>query len=176
MCPSVVRVRLKEHGFPARDADTSRQKVVAELAYQIEYSPEVDGHLRALTARQRATVFDAVDEQLTHQPNIETRNRKPMRPNPVAPWELRVGTLRVYDDIEDIHLKFNDGAEGFVDLAEELYGEMFAPLKDVAKFKAFRVDAEFETIVWDNGADLAPEFLHARLLVAAEPEDPRDRQ
>ena len=75
-----------------------------------------------------------------------------------------------------IHLKFNDGAEGFVDLAEELYGEMFAPLKDVAKFKAFRVDPELETIVWDNGADLAPEFLHARLLVTAEPEDEPDRQ
>lgn len=75
-----------------------------------------------------------------------------------------------------IHLKFNDGAEGFVDLAEELYGEMFAPLKDVAKFKAFRVDPELETIVWDNGADFAPEFLHARLLVTAEPEDGPDRQ
>lgn len=33
-----------------------------------------------------------------------------------------------------IHLRFNDGAEGFVDLADSLYGEMFAPLKDVEKF------------------------------------------
>ncbi len=24
-----------------------------------------------------------------------------MRPNPVAPWELRVGTLRVYYDVVD---------------------------------------------------------------------------
>jgi len=71
-----------------------------------------------------------------------------------------------------IHLKFNDGAEGFVDLANELYGEMFAPLKDVGKFKAFRVDPELNTIVWENGADLAPEFLHDRLLVPA-PQTPR---
>ena len=54
------------------------------------------------TARQRAIVLDAVDEQLTHQPTVETRNRKPMRPNPLAPWELRIGVLRVYYDIEDI--------------------------------------------------------------------------
>ena len=40
-------------------------------------------------------VFDAVDEQLMHQPTVETRNRKPMRPNPVAPWELRIEELRV---------------------------------------------------------------------------------
>ena len=73
-----------------------------------------------------------------------------------------------------IHLRFNDGAEGFVDLADELHGEMFAPLKDTAKFKAFRVDPELETIVWDNGADLAPEFLHDRLLVASRPEEKTD--
>jgi len=31
---------------------------------------------------------------------LETKNRKPMRPNPVAPWELRIGILRVYYEIE----------------------------------------------------------------------------
>lgn len=36
-----------------------------------------------------------------HQPTVETRNRKPMRPNPLAPWELRIGKLRVYFDIEE---------------------------------------------------------------------------
>jgi mRNA-degrading endonuclease RelE of RelBE toxin-antitoxin system len=71
------------------------------LAYRIEYSPATDDHLRALTARQRAVVFDAVDEQLAHQPGIETRNRKPMRPNPMAPWELRIGELCVYYGIVD---------------------------------------------------------------------------
>ena len=75
-----------------------------------------------------------------------------------------------------IHLNFNDGAEGFVDLADELYGEMFAPLKDVERFKAFKVDPELKSIVWDNGADLAPEFLHERLLVAAEPKDQPEQQ
>ena len=67
-----------------------------------------------------------------------------------------------------VRLKFNDGAEGFVDLADELYGEMFAPLKDKTKFAALRLDPELGTIAWDNGADLAPEFLHTRLLVPAD--------
>lgn len=57
--------------------------------------------MRVLTARQRTTVFDAIDRQLTHQPLVETRNRKPMRPNPIAPWELRVGNLRVYYDVKE---------------------------------------------------------------------------
>ncbi len=66
------------------------------MAYYIEYSPAAEEHLRALTAREQATVLDTVDRQLVHEPTVETRNRKPMRPNPVAPWELRIGDLRVY--------------------------------------------------------------------------------
>ena len=46
-------------------------------------------------------MLDEVDEQLAHEPTVETRNRKPMRPNPIAPWELRIGDLRVYYDIEE---------------------------------------------------------------------------
>jgi mRNA-degrading endonuclease RelE of RelBE toxin-antitoxin system len=71
------------------------------LPYHIEYSPDAEDHLRALTARQQATVLDIVDKQLIHQPTVETRNRKPMRPNPIAPWELRIGDLRVYYDVEE---------------------------------------------------------------------------
>lgn len=71
------------------------------MAYRIEYSPDTEDHLRALTTRQQTIVLDTVDKQLAHQPKAETRNRKPMRPNPIAPWELRIGTLRVYYDVED---------------------------------------------------------------------------
>ena len=71
------------------------------MEYLIEYSPAAEEHLRALTARQRTTVFDSINRQLSVQPSVETRNRKPMRPNPIAPWELRIGNLRVYYDIEE---------------------------------------------------------------------------
>ena len=65
------------------------------MPYRVEFSPEAEDHLRALTARQQRVVLDAVGIQLVHQPTLETKNCKPMRPNPVAPWELRVGELRV---------------------------------------------------------------------------------
>jgi mRNA-degrading endonuclease RelE of RelBE toxin-antitoxin system len=51
--------------------------------------------------RDRVIVLDAVDLQLGHQPNLETRNKKLLRPNPLAPWELRIGDLRVFYDIEE---------------------------------------------------------------------------
>lgn len=63
--------------------------------------PGAEEHLRALTVREQAIVLDTADKQLRHQPTRETRNRKPMRPNPVAPWELRVSNLRVYYDVEE---------------------------------------------------------------------------
>ncbi len=42
-----------------------------------------------------------MNKQLVYEPTVETKNRKPMRPNPVAPWELRIGNLRVYYDVEE---------------------------------------------------------------------------
>ncbi len=59
-----------------------------------------------------------------------------------------------------IRISFDDGIEGDVDLEDELWGEVFEPLKDLAVFKTFRIDAELNTIVWPNGADLAPEYLY----------------
>lgn len=69
--------------------------------YRIEYSPETEEHFQSLSKRQQVLVLDTVEKQLQFEPGIETRNRKPMRPNPLAPWELRVGNLRVYYDFEN---------------------------------------------------------------------------
>ena len=71
------------------------------MKYRIEYSPETEEHLRVLTKRQQSVVMDALEKQLQYQPTVETKNRKPMRPNPVAPWELRIGNLRIYYDVEE---------------------------------------------------------------------------
>ena len=70
------------------------------MRYRIEYAPEAEDHLRALTARQRAVVLNTVDKQLSFQPTVRTKNRKPLRPNLLAPWELRIDTLRVYYSVE----------------------------------------------------------------------------
>jgi mRNA-degrading endonuclease RelE of RelBE toxin-antitoxin system len=71
------------------------------LAYRIEYRPIVKLHFRTLTARQRSIVLDSVDEQLSYEPTVITRNRFLMRPDSIATWELRIGELRVYYDVEE---------------------------------------------------------------------------
>ena len=62
-----------------------------------------------------------------------------------------------------IWLRFSDGTEGEIDLEKELWGEMFEPLKEKAKFSEVTFDEELGTIVWPNGADFAPEFLYQQL-------------
>jgi hypothetical protein len=64
--------------------------------------------------------------------------------------------------IPNFHLwvRFLDGTSGTVDLARELWGPMFEPLANPEVFNQARVDPELETVVWPNGADLAPEFLY----------------
>lgn len=69
------------------------------MPYAVEFAQSVERHLRALTARERTMVLDAIGRQLLHEPIKETRQRKPLRPNPVAPWELRVGQLRVFYEV-----------------------------------------------------------------------------
>jgi hypothetical protein len=72
-----------------------------------------------------------------------------------------------YVDGHTIWLRFVDGAEGEVDLRNELDGEVFEPLKDTEYFKRFTLHPELKTVVWPNGADFAPEFLRAALRIAA---------
>ena len=69
------------------------------MPYEIAFADSVQAHFGILTARERATVLDTIDRQLLHEPLTETRHRKPLRPNPVAPWELRVGQLRVFYEV-----------------------------------------------------------------------------
>jgi hypothetical protein len=59
------------------------------VAYAIRFDDETDDHLSYLPARQRTTIFLAVERQLRHEPSVETRNRKPMhadKPGFIAPW------------------------------------------------------------------------------------------
>ncbi len=66
-----------------------------------------------------------------------------------------------------VWLRFNDGLEGEVDLGRELEGEVFESLRDLNAFRSFVVHPELHTLVWPNGADLAPEFLHQLVRVRA---------
>jgi len=66
-----------------------------------------------------------------------------------------------------VWLRFRDGTAGEIDLAGALRGPVFEPLHDPAVFQQFAIHPEFQTLVWPNGADFAPEFLHDNIRVTA---------
>jgi hypothetical protein len=57
-----------------------------------------------------------------------------------------------------LHLVFNDASENTIDIEPWFDGPMFEPLKDPQFFQRFFVDGG--TVVWPNGADIAPETLY----------------
>jgi len=65
-----------------------------------------------------------------------------------------------------VWMRLDDGLSGEADLAGQLSGEVFEPLRDVAYFAQFTI-AEARTLSWSNGADFAPEFLHDLVAHAA---------
>ena len=58
-----------------------------------------------------------------------------------------------------LRVRFNDGSEKTIDFSTWLQGEVFRPLREVRLFKKFFVSGG--TVCWPNGADIAPETLHA---------------
>ena len=59
-----------------------------------------------------------------------------------------------------LRLRFDDGSSGEVDLSQESWTGIFAPLAEAKYFEKVQLDEELGTIVWPNGADIAPETLH----------------
>ncbi|MCJ7675000.1 MAG: DUF2442 domain-containing protein [Sedimentisphaerales bacterium] len=55
---------------------------------------------------------------------------------------------------------FEDAVVKLVDLEPHLDGKIFEPLKDIEYFKTVRVNPDIDTIVWDNDADVSPDFLY----------------
>ncbi len=81
-----------------------------------------------------------------------------------APYEIRAVE---HLDGHRLRLTFADGLVGDIDLADRFngpVGPVFEPLREVDYFAQVSVDEELGTVVWPNGADLAPDVLHAEAM------------
>jgi len=69
-----------------------------------------------------------------------------------------------YIDGYKIEVSFDDKKHGVIDLSTTInhdHRPIFRELANIEKFKKFRVEAD--TIVWENGLDLAPSYLYQKL-------------
>lgn len=81
---------------------------------------------------------------------------------------VHVTTVEVVGD-HRLRLRFEDGTEGEADLSSWPWRGVFEPLADPDYFRRVKLDEELGTIVWPNGADIAPETLHAWIARGVKP-------
>lgn len=68
----------------------------------------------------------------------------------------------IYKGGHSVELVFSDGVQGIVDLADEEWRGLLAPLSDESYFRNFNLDA-WPTLCWPNGADFVPEYLYKKV-------------
>ncbi len=81
-------------------ADTRcRQQAGERVPYEIAFTRDAFLDLKHLGKHEQQRIIEAIEAQLPAEPLSETRNRKPLRPNDLSAWELRVGRYRVFYDV-----------------------------------------------------------------------------
>ena len=81
--------------------------------FQIGFTPEAIEDVEQLRAFDRRQIIAAIQEQLAHQPIAITRNKKKLRPNKLAEWELRIIPFRVFYDVDVDHSAVKIVAVGY---------------------------------------------------------------
>ena len=71
-----------------------------------------------------------------------------------------------YEEGYQLLIRFEDGSLRRVDLKNHLDGEVFEPLKDPNLFRTAHLNPDIDTVVWDNGADMSPDFLYEESVPA----------
>ncbi|NUQ64193.1 MAG: type II toxin-antitoxin system RelE/ParE family toxin [Pirellulales bacterium] len=68
--------------------------------FHVDFTPEAVRDLRMFRKYDQQQIIAAIENQLPHRALLETRNRKRLRPNQLAEWELRVDDFRVFYDVD----------------------------------------------------------------------------
>jgi mRNA-degrading endonuclease RelE of RelBE toxin-antitoxin system len=70
------------------------------MDFGLKWSPDARDHLAGLAAHQRATAVDGAQRHLRDRPMQPSKKRKLLTDHPIATWELRLGNLRVFYNID----------------------------------------------------------------------------
>lgn len=71
------------------------------MRYQVRLTDDAKDDLGYLRVFEQKIILEGIRSSLGDEPLTESRNRKPLRENPLAPWELRLGKYRVFYRVEE---------------------------------------------------------------------------
>ena len=69
--------------------------------FTVVFTPETLEDMHQFSPHERRQIINEIEQQLRYQPSQPTRNRKRLRPNALAEWELRIETFRVFYDLDE---------------------------------------------------------------------------
>lgn len=68
--------------------------------FDIRFTESALEDIASFRGRDRQVILDGITRQLAHEPAVETRNRKKLRPNRTAEWEVPIEDFRVFYDAD----------------------------------------------------------------------------
>lgn len=71
------------------------------MRYRITFVPSANNDLDFFRAHEKKIIFDGILRFLEKDANIVSKRRKFLRPNPIGPWELRIGDFRIFYEISE---------------------------------------------------------------------------
>lgn len=72
------------------------------IVFEIEFTDQAIEDLQWFKKYEQNVIIDGIEVNLLYEPTIETRNRKPLRQNNTAEWELRLGEYRVLYNVDQL--------------------------------------------------------------------------
>ena len=69
--------------------------------YKLEFTASAVDDIGYFKKTEQTFILDSIEASLRHESLVETRHRKPLRPNDLSAWELRVSDFRVFYDVEE---------------------------------------------------------------------------
>lgn len=69
------------------------------MQFEVRFTRSADGDLDHYRSYEQKLISDGVERFLEVDADVETRRRKQLRPNPLSPWELKLGKYRVFYEI-----------------------------------------------------------------------------
>ena len=69
------------------------------MRFEVRLVPSADEDLDYYQAREQRIILDAIEKLLEVDADVRSKRRKQLHPNPLAPWELRIGDYRVFYEI-----------------------------------------------------------------------------
>jgi mRNA-degrading endonuclease RelE of RelBE toxin-antitoxin system len=88
--------------------DYNYSQMVPTRRFDLIYAPQVRDHLRAIEPKYHSLIRRTIEKQLQFEPDVQTRNRKPLRRSVAfeAEWEIRFdpdNRFRVFYEIDHQH-------------------------------------------------------------------------